>query len=373
MRDIYSLERQDFEEYFVGNGLQKYRATQVMEALYRAKVRSISDITNLNKDVKKMLEDDFTFSTLEIEKVQVASDETTKFLYRLTDGNLIETVLMHQSYGYSVCVTSQVGCNMGCAFCASGKTKKIRNLEPFEMVLQVLLIDNYLEEKDLRVSHVVVMGIGEPFDNYENVLKFINIINDAKGLAIGARHITISTCGLVPRIIDFASFPLQVNLAISLHFATNEKRSKYMPINRKYSIEEVISACKEYYKKTNRRLTFEYILLSGVNDSIEDAKELIKIVRHLNAYVNLIPYNSTGKELTRTSIEQGDAFFDYLIKNHINAIVRKEHGTDIDAACGQLRVKTMKENSKKEEEKEVNGLHIKRFDNKINKWGIHRK
>ena len=294
-----------------------------------------------------MLEEDFSFSTLEIEKVQAASDETTKFLYRLSDGNFIETVLMRQSYGYSVCVTSQVGCNMGCLFCASGQTKKIRNLEPFEMVLQVLNIDNYLEEKGLRVSHVVVMGIGEPFDNYENVLKFINIINDAKGLAIGARHITISTCGLVPRIYDFSEYPLQVNLAISLHFATNEKRSKYMPINRRYSIEEVIEACKEYYKKTNRRLTFEYILLSGINDTIEDAKELVKIVRNLNAYVNLIPYNPTGGALKRSSNDARDSFFDYLIKNHVNAIVRKEHGTDIDAACGQLRVKTMKEKNKK--------------------------
>ena len=347
MRDIYSLERQDFEEYFVERGLAKYRATQVVEALYRAKVKSINEISNLNKDVKKMLEEEFSFSTLEIEKVQASSDETTKFLYRLSDGNLIETVLMRQSYGYSVCVTSQVGCNMGCLFCASGQTKKIRNLEPFEMVLQVLNIDNYLEEKGLRVSHVVVMGIGEPFDNFDNVLKFINIINDAKGLAIGARHITISTCGLVPRIYDFANYPLQVNLAISLHFATNEKRSKYMPINKRYPIEEVIDACKEYYKKTNRRLTFEYILLSGVNDTIEDAKELVKIVRNLNAYVNLIPYNPTGGALMRSKEEARDKFFDYLIKNHVNAIVRKEHGTDIDAACGQLRVKTMKEKNKK--------------------------
>ena len=369
MRDIYSEDRNDLEEYFLGKDLAKYRATQIIEGLYRAKFKSFDDFTNLNKDVKAMLKEDFSFNTLEIEKKQEASDGTTKFLYRLSDGNFIETVLMHQSYGYSVCVTSQVGCNMGCLFCASGETKKIRNLEPFEMVLQVLLIDNYLESQDKRVSHVVVMGIGEPFDNYENVLKFINIINDAKGLAIGARHITISTCGLVSRILDFASFPLQVNLAISLHFATNEKRDKYMPINRKYKIEELIGACKEYYKKTNRRLTFEYILLDGINDSIDDAKELVKIVRHLNAYVNLIPYNKTKDNLERTKTDARDKFFEYLIQNHINAILRKEHGTDIDAACGQLRVNTMKE----KEKKEANGLHVTRFSNKINKWGIHRK
>ena len=350
MRDIYSLNRSDFEDYFVSLGIAKYRATQLMEALYRTKVSNIDEITTINKDIKKILSNDFTFGSLVIEKVQEASDGTTKFLYRLSDGNLIETVLMNQSYGYSVCVTSQVGCNMGCAFCASGQTKKIRNLEPFEMVLQVLYIDNYLQERDLRVSHVVVMGIGEPFDNYDNVLKFIDIINDAKGLAIGARHITISTCGLVPKILEFANYPLQVNLAISLHFATDEKRSKYMPINHKYGIVELINACKEYFKITNRRLTFEYILLSGVNDTIDDAKELVKLVRHLNAYVNLIPYNETGTQLRRTDEEARDKFFDYLIKNHINAIVRKEHGTDIDAACGQLRVKTMKENNKKEEE-----------------------
>lgn len=368
MKAIYSLERTDLENYFLNKGLPKYRATQVIEGLYRSKVQSFDEITNLKAEIKMMLKEDFDFGALKEEKVQIASDGTTKFLFRLADGNLIETVMMVQSYGYSVCVTSQVGCNMGCRFCASGETKKIRNLEPFEMVLQVLTIDNYLEKQDKRVSHVVVMGIGEPFDNFDNVLKFINIINDAKGLAIGARHITISTCGLVDRIRDFSNYPLQVNLAISLHFANNEKRSEYMPINRKYPIEEVIDACKEYYKKTNRRLTFEYILLDGVNDSIEDAKELVKLVRHLNAYVNLIPYNETGKELSRTKIEKRDQFFSYLIQNHINAIVRKEHGTDIDAACGQLRVNTIKE-----EEKEANGLHITRFGNKINKWGIHRK
>lgn len=343
MNSIYNYTKEELEAYFLAHDLAKFRATQVIEGVYREKVTDFDNITNLNKDVKALLKEDFTISNLSVEKMSIASDGTTKFLYTLDDGNLIETVLMNQSYGYSVCVTSQVGCNMGCAFCASGTTKKIRNLEPFEMVLQVLMIDNYLESHGKRVSHVVVMGIGEPFDNFYNVMKFITIINEAKGLAIGARHITVSTCGIVPRIYDFSNFPLQVNLAISLHFPNDYLRSKFMAINKRYPISEVIAACKDYFKKTNRRLTFEYILLDGINDSLKEAEELVKLVRHLNCYVNLIPYNSTGKALSRTTEKKRDEFFNYLINNHINAIVRKEHGTDIDAACGQLRVKTMKE------------------------------
>ncbi len=233
---------------------------------------------------------------------------------------------------------------MGCKFCASGVVKKIRNLEPAEMVLQVLAVDNHLMQFGEKVSHVVIMGIGEPFDNYSNVLEFIKIINDAKGLEIGSRHITISTCGLVPKIIEFSDFPLQVNLAISLHFPNDELRSKYMPVNKKYNLSSLIEAVRKYYQKTNRRVTFEYILLDGINDDLRYAKELITLIKGLNAYVNLIPYNSTCHEFKRTSTEKRDQFFDYLNKNGVNAILRKEHGSDIDAACGQLRVKVLKEN-----------------------------
>lgn len=346
---IYNYTQEELENYFTSKSLAKFRATQVIEGIYREKVSDFQNISNLSKDIKKLLQEDFIIDKLKIVKKSVASDGTTKYLFELSDGNLIETVLMIHPYGLSVCVTSQVGCNMGCAFCASGTTKKIRNLDASEMLLQVLTIDNALSEEGKRVSHVVVMGIGEPFDNYDNVMKFVSIINNQKGLAIGARHITISTCGLIPKIIEFSNFPLQVNLAISLHFANDELRDKYMPINRKYKLKELIEACKYYYEKTNRRITFEYILLDGINDSLSNAKDLVILTKGLNCYVNLIPYNSsnTFKELRRTTETKRDAFFDYLIKNHINAIVRKEHGTDIDAACGQLRVKAIEERKNK--------------------------
>lgn len=344
MKKIYDYSRSWFENYFVEKGLAKFRAVQVFEALYRKKVTKFENITNINKDVKQMLDVDFEFESLKLDTRLESNDGTVKFLFSLEDGNLIETVLMRHEYGNSVCVTSQVGCNMGCAFCASGMVKKIRNLTPGEMVSQVLYIDNYLSEKEERVSHVVIMGIGEPFDNYDNVMEFIKIINDDKGLAIGARHITLSTCGIVPKIMEFSDFPLQVNLAISLHFSSDEKRSKYMPINKRYNLNELFKALEYYYKKTNRRITFEYILLDGINDSLEDAEKLVKLVKGVNAYVNLIPYNNTGL-FKRTSNNKRDAFFDYLNKHHINAIVRKEHGGDIDAACGQLRVKKMKESN----------------------------
>lgn len=343
---IYNLSRESLEEYFISKNLQKFRATQVFEALYRQKKFSFEDINNINKDVKKLLSNDFSFNTLKEVKKEVSIDGTTKFLFALEDDNLIETVMMVHPYGYSVCVTSQVGCNMGCKFCASGQVKKIRNLTPAEMVLQVLTIDNHLNKIDKNVSHVVIMGIGEPFDNYDNVMEFIKIINDAKGLSIGSRHITISTCGLVPKIKEFSDFPFQVNLAISLHFPNDELRSKYMPINKKYKLNELIEAIKYYYNKTNRRVTFEYILLNDINDSISHAKELVSLLKGINAYVNLIPYNSTSSEFLRTTPEKRDAFFSYLNKEGINAIVRKEHGSEIDAACGQLRVKTIKENKK---------------------------
>ena len=351
-KSIYNLSREALENYFLSKNLAKFRATQVFEALYRQKKSSFEEINNINKDVKKILSDDFSFDFLTEVKKEESADGTTKFLFSLDDGALIETVLMVHPYGYSVCVTSQVGCNMGCKFCASGQVKKIRNLTASEMVLQVLTIDNYLNERDKNVSHVVIMGIGEPFDNYDNVMDFVRIINDAKGLAIGARHITISTCGLVPKIKEFSNFPLQVNLAISLHFPNDYLRSMYMPINKKYPLDELMDAIKYYYEKTNRRITFEYILLYNINDSINHAKELVTLLKGTNAYVNLIPYNSTTSEFTRTTPERRDAFFNYLSKQGINAIVRKEHGSEIDAACGQLRVKVMNQRSQKSDKKD---------------------
>ena len=244
--------------------------------------------------------------------------------------------MMH-NYGNSICVSSQVGCNMGCAFCESGRLKKIRNLQTYEMVEQILLIENDLK---IRLSSVVVMGIGEPFDNYDNIIKFLYIINDAKGLAIGSRHITVSSCGLVPKILEFANIPLQVNLAISLHAAYDELRNKLMPINRAYNIKTLINAIKKYYSKTNRRVTIEYVMLKDVNDSLDDAKKLANLLKGLNVYVNLIPYNETNHiEFKKTDKNKILKFGAYLQENNITVTIRKEFGSSIDAACGQLRSK----------------------------------
>ena len=344
MYNIYDYDISSLEEILVSDGQKKFRATQIFEWVYRHGIKDFDQMSNLGKENIEYFKSHFEVSDLKIEKMQESSDLTRKYLFRLNDGNFVETVLMKQEYGYSVCVSSQVGCNMGCSFCASGQVKKIRNLSVGEMVAQVNQINDDLKKEDKRVSHVVVMGIGEPFDNYDNLLKFLRIINYAKGLEIGSRHITVSTCGLAPKIIEFASFDLQINLAISLHFASDAKRCKYMPINKAYDLKTLFDALNIYYKITNRRITFEYIMLDGINDKIEDAYDLVKLIRGVNAYVNLIPMNETGTIFRRSKEENVKRFFDILSKNGINVIMRKEMGHDIDAACGQLRVKTMKEN-----------------------------
>ena len=260
---------------------------------------------------------------------------TKKYLFRLADHEFIEAVVMMHDYGTSVCVSSEVGCNMGCRFCESGRQKKIRNLEAYEMVLQILVIEADL---GVRISSVVIMGIGEPFDNYDNIIKFIKIINDSYGLAIGARHITVSTCGLVPKIDEFSDLNLQVNLALSLHAATDEVRNKIMPVNKVYNVDTVIAAIKRYIAKTNRRVTIEYVMLNMVNDSTEDAQELAKLLKGMNVYVNLIPYNETKNiEFSKSNKDRINKFYDSLMKNGINVTVRREFGGNIKAACGQLR------------------------------------
>ncbi len=341
MINIYSLTRQELEQYLLLMGEKPFRATQIFEWLYKKNVKSFDEMTNIKKESIEKLKENFKISDLEIENEQVSSDGTRKYLFRLNDGNFIETVLMNHEYGLSVCVSTQVGCNMGCAFCASGLNKKVRNLETDEIVLQVSMIDEIMKKMDKRVSHVVVMGIGEPFDNYNNVIKFLRIINDPKGIEIGSRHITVSTCGIVPRIIEYSDFDLQVNLAVSLHFANNEKRSKYMKINQVYDLSALMDSLKYYFSKTNRRITFEYILINDVNDSIDDAKKLVKLIKGMNCYVNLIPMNSTVNEFFRSTEEKSKKFFEVLNSNHINVTLRKEQGHDIDAACGQLRIKKM--------------------------------
>lgn len=344
-RSIFDYTKEELETFLVKNEITKFRATQIYEWLYRKLVTNFSDMTNIKKDTLAQIERLADFSTLEQVDLHIGEDKTKKFLFRLHDGHLIETVLMRQYYGNSVCVTTQVGCNMGCSFCASGTIKKQRNLTAAEIVLQVVLVARELAKENERVSHIVVMGIGEPFDNYENTMNFIRIINDPKGLEIGARHITVSTCGIVPKIKEFAHFPLQVNLAISLHFAYNNKRAQHMKINQRYPIEELLDAIRYYYLQTNRKITFEYILLHQINDTKEDAIALANLLKEFNCVINLIPYNETAHTpMERSKEETMHAFFDQLKKFKLNVTLRKELGHDINAACGQLKINKSKEN-----------------------------
>ncbi|MDD8049346.1 MAG: 23S rRNA (adenine(2503)-C(2))-methyltransferase RlmN [Thomasclavelia sp.] len=337
MKLIYNYSLEELTEYFQTINEKPFRAKQVYEWLYEKECNSFDEMTSISKELREKLKANFTLDALEIETKQVSKDGTTKYLFKLPDGNLIETVLMIHDYGKSLCVTSQVGCNMGCAFCASGLLKKKRDLTAGEMVSQIMKVQNDL---DIRISHVVVMGTGEPFDNYDNVMKFIRLINFPKGLAIGARHITISTCGIAPKILDYANEGIQTNLAISLHAPNNDIRNTIMPINTKYNMDELRQAVSEYIQKTNRRVTFEYIMLKDINDSLIYARQLAHYLRGLNAYVNLIPFNAVDESgfqpSSRGSVED---FKDELLRLKINATIRKEHGSDIDGACGQLRAK----------------------------------
>ncbi len=336
MESIYNKSLNDLEEYFVSINEKKFKASQVYEWLYKKRVTSFDDMSNLKKEVIEKLKEDFCIDKLTIKKTE-KDVEVNKYLFELKDGNLIEAVLMMHDYGKSLCISSQVGCNMGCKFCESGRLKKVRNLEASEMILQVLQIEKEVND---RISHIVIMGIGEPFDNYDNIVKFIEIVNHAKGLQIGSRHITVSTCGLVPKIQEFASLPYQVNLAISLHAPTNEKRNLIMPINKAYPIEVLIDAIKKYIAKTNRRVTFEYIMLKGVNDTKEDAINLCELLKGMNCYVNLIPYNETNNiEFKRSKKDTILEFYDIIKKRNIGVTIRREFGSKISAACGQLRSK----------------------------------
>lgn len=339
MQSIYDLSLKDLEKYFIDKGEKPYRATQIFEWLYRHDVRSFDEMTNQKKSIITMLKQDFTMDELKLCEKQVSADGTIKFLFELNDGALIETVLMNHYYGNSVCVTSEVGCNMGCAFCASGLHKKSRNLRVSEMVLQILMVSRLINK---RISHIVIMGIGEPFDNYDNVISFMKIVNYPKGLEIGARHISVSTCGLVPMINKFSEEEMQSNLAISLHAPNNEIRNQLMPINKAYPLEVLIEALKKYIAKTNRRVTLEYILLRDINDRVTDAIELSKLIKGMNVYVNLIPYNEVKEKPFRRSTKDAmQTFYETLIKRGINTTLRQEQGHDIDAACGQLRSKRM--------------------------------
>ena len=348
MEHLYNYSLEELTEYFKSINEKPFRAKQVFQWLYQKNAFDFQEMSNISKDLREKLEKQCIIDTFEIQEKQVSSDGTIKYLFKMIDGNLIEAVLMRHDYGQSLCVTSQVGCNMQCAFCASGLLKKQRNLTAGEIVAQIMQVQQYFDDREEgeRVSHIVVMGIGEPFDNYKNVMTFLNIMNDSKGLNIGARHMTVSTSGLVPKIKQFAKEPMQINLAISLHAPNNEVRTKMMVINKAYPLERLMDAVDYYLAETNRRITFEYIMLSGVNDLPEHAEQLANLLEDKKklSYVNLIPYNSVSEhdEYKRSTKKDMIAFYEILKKRGVNAVMRQEFGSDIDAACGQLRSKQMK-------------------------------
>ena len=334
MNSIYDKTISQLEEFFVGLGEKKFRAVQVFEWLYLKRINCFSEMTNVKKDVLDVIKNNFLIDKLSLEDVERSSD-SNKYLFKLSDGNRVESVLMRHDYGNSICISSQVGCNMGCKFCESGRLKKVRNLTAGEMVLQIMMVEEDIKEK---INSVVVMGIGEPFDNFSNIVDFISIINHPKGLGIGSRHITISTSGIVPKIREFAELEYQVNLAISLHAPNDELRSRLMPINKAYPIDRLMSEVKKYVAKTNRKVTIEYIMLKDVNDLEKYALELCNLVKGLNCVVNLIPYNETSHlEFKRSKKDTILKFYDIMKKNKVNVTIRKEFGKEISAACGQLR------------------------------------
>lgn len=334
MKSIFDLKLEDLTSYLEDNGYSKFVSKQIYDWIYKKRVFDFDKMSNIKLELREQLKKDFDISMLKLVRRQT-SKETNKYLFELDDGNLIESVLMRHDYGLSVCVSSQIGCNMGCSFCESGRLKKVRDLLPGEIVRQILMIE---EDVGMRISSVVVMGIGEPFDNYDNIMDFIRIINSPFGIAIGARHITVSTSGLVPMIKRYADEDLQTNLAISLHAPNDELRNKIMKVNKAYNISDLIAAINEYIEKTNRRVTIEYVMLSMVNDSEENANELADLLRGMNVYVNLIPYNETSHiEYKKSPNDRVMKFYDTLKRRGINVTVRREFGGNIDAACGQLR------------------------------------
>ncbi|WP_246940395.1 23S rRNA (adenine(2503)-C(2))-methyltransferase RlmN [Bacillus pinisoli] len=344
---IYSLKIEELELWLKENGEPKFRSNQIFEWLYNKRISSFEEMTNISKSLQEKLKQHFTLTTLKTIIKQESKDGTIKFLFELHDGYSIETVLMRHEYGNSVCVTTQVGCRIGCTFCASTLGGLKRNLEAGEIVAQVVNVQKALDETGERVSHVVIMGIGEPFDNYDAMLSFLKIINHDKALNIGARHITVSTSGIIPKIYAFADEKMQINFAISLHAPNTELRSKLMPINRAYKLEELMKAVRYYVDKTGRRISFEYGLFGGENDSVAHAEELAQLIKGIKCHVNLIPVNYVPeRDYVRTPKEQIFEFERTLKKHGINVTIRREHGHDIDAACGQLRAKERQEETR---------------------------
>ena len=342
MKNIKDFSLEDLKQEMLSIGEKTFRAEQIFKWLYVDKVKSFDEMTNLTLDLREKLKENYSICNYKILKKLESVDGTKKYLFDILDGNAIESVLMEYHYGKSICVSSQVGCKMGCKFCASTGIPFIRNLSSGEIVEQILAVEQDTGEK---ISNVVFMGIGEPLDNYDNVIKAIRIINNQKGLNIGARHISISTSGIVPRIYDLAKENIQCTLSVSLHASNDETRSSMMPVNNRYNIEELLKACKEYIKITNKRISFEYALAKDNNDNLEDAKELVKLLKGMLCHVNLIPINKieNGK-FTKSSNENIIKFRDYLNDHGIVATIRRELGSDIDAACGQLRRKNLDRN-----------------------------
>ena len=341
MKNIKDYDIKELKEELVELGEKPFRAEQIFKWLYQDKVKSFDEMTNLSLELRKKLEENYTICNFNILKKQESKDGTIKYLFDVLDGNAIETVLMSYHHGYSICVSSQIGCKMGCKFCASTGINFARSLTSGEIVEQILAVE---QDTGVRISNIVFMGIGEPLDNYENVVNAIRIINNPKGLNIGARHISVSTSGLVPKIYKLAEENIQCTLSISLHATNNEKRSSMMPVNNSYPIEELMQACKDYIEKTHRRISFEYALAKDSNDNLEDAKELVKLLKGMLCHVNLIPINKieNGK-FSKSSNENIMKFRDYLNDHGIVATIRRELGSDIDAACGQLRRQNLKE------------------------------
>ena len=339
MKNIKDYDLQDLKDELVNIGEKGFRAEQIFKWLYQEKVKSFDDMTNLSLELREKLKANYTICNYNILKKLDSSDGTKKYLFDILDGNAIESVLMEYHYGKSICVSSQVGCKMGCKFCASTGIPFIRNLTAGEIVEQILAVEQDTGEK---ISNIVFMGIGEPLDNYENVIKAIRILNNPKGLNIGARHISVSTSGLVPRIYDLAKENIQCTLSVSLHASNDEKRSSMMPVNNRYNIAELMRACKDYIALTNKRISFEYALAKDNNDNLDDAKELVNLLKGMLCHVNLIPINKieNGK-FTKSSNENIIKFRDYLNDHGIVATIRRELGSDIDAACGQLRRKNL--------------------------------
>ena len=334
--DIKSLNYDELADYIVSIGEKKFRAAQLYSWMHEKLACSYDEMTNISYKLKKVLKENTLYTCLEPVRVQESQiDGTKKYLFRLYDGNLIESVFMRYHHGNSVCISSQVGCKMGCRFCASTLNGCVRNLEPSEMLDQIYRIQSLTGE---RVSNIVIMGSGEPMDNYDNVVKFLGLINSDKGLNISQRNITVSTCGLVPRIKQLAELKLQITLAISLHAPNDELRKTMMPIAYTYSIEQIMDACRYYLLQTARRISFEYSLVKGVNDSPECAKQLIKLVHGMNCHINLIPVNPI-KERDYEQSEKNSIhnFKEILEKAGVNVTIRREMGRDIDGACGQLR------------------------------------